>query len=470
MSHLDESLIADFVSTFSRLKIITDPQQSYDYLCDESSLKPLKSSIVVFPKTTRDVSALCQYASQHNLPIVPRGAGSGLSGGCVPLESSVVICLEDMNEILEVDQDNLCITAQAGVITGHIRDEAAKYDLFYPPIPASVDYCSIGGNIATNAGGLCAVKYGVTRKYLLGLTCVLYDGRVIQTGGKYAKLSTGYELTQLICGSEGTLGIVTEVIVRVQSAQKYTSTMLIPGDSMQSLSDLVALLTRSPDVLPPTIELIPKAAVECVLSNYPQTRFPIENTYPAYLLLELDASSESEQERQLETFLEILPESFHEHLVLAQSETQRTELWELRKNVRNAIVAMGEYVEADAVVARSCITQLVEAAYEVGQTHQLKTICYGHAGDGNLHTYFLKGSISDAQWPKLSETVLKDFFSKCIDMGGNISGEHGIGALKRNYLHQAYSKDYISLLRNIKRAFDPKGKLNPGKVLPPSDS
>lgn len=446
------------------LEIWTDPEKIEPYLHDEAARSKQKPIAVLFPRTAKDVAKILKFATKHRLAVIPRGAGSGLSGGALPTIQSLVLSLERMNHILEIDEASAVAVVEPGVITGEIRKAAEERQLFYPPVPASVDLCTIGGNIATNAGSLCAVKYGGMRDYILGLEVVLPTGEIIQTGGRNLKSSTGYNLTQLIIGSEGTLGVVTKIFLRLIPLPKERVTILAPFSHLDQLSQAVVTLL-SEGIVPPTLELIPKEAIRYVLERHPELSYPYPDA-KASLLLELDAQDAASLETQIETLQISLERSGSGDPLMATTSVQRDKLWEVRKQIRDSVANSGEYEEADSVVPRRNIPALLRAAEACGKRHNLEVISYGHAGDGNLHTYFLRGDTSQALWKKESKKALKAFFQETIKLGGTISGEHGIGLLKKSYLPIACSRTEIDLMRKIKKAFDPKNILNPDKLFP----
>jgi glycolate oxidase len=444
-------------------RLWTDAEKIAPYANDEA-WKGSSPRAVAFPVSTQEVSSLLSWANASRVPVVPRGAGSGLSGAAAPPAGALVLSLERMNRLLEVDPRDLTATVEPGLITGELRRAAEAKGLLYAPIPASVDFCSIGGNVATNAGGLCAVKYGVTRAHVLGLEAVLATGEVITTGGRFTKSSTGYDLTQLLCGSEGTLAVITRITVRLLPLPRERMTMLVPFASVAAVAEgVVAVLGTG--VIPPTMELLPKAAVDLVLAKHPEYPFPFKDA-AASLLVEMDGDEAGAIAEKVAFLAETLARHGGGEAAIASSAKQRDELWTLRKQVRDSIATSGEYIEADSVVPRPALPALLEAAESAARAAGVPQISYGHAGDGNLHTYFRRGSSSDAAWAKAKPAVLESFFRATVALGGTLSGEHGIGAAKREYMPIALSPAQLSLMRRLKSAFDPNGILNPGKVLP----
>lgn len=446
-----------------QIEIWDQPEHLHAFQRDESFAGALPLA-VAFPRSTQEVAEVMRYAHQHKLPVVPRGAGTGLAGAAVPLDHVLILSLEKMNRILAIDWERQVAIVEPGVITGQIRDAAEAEGLFYPPIPASVDSCTIGGNISTNAGGLCAVKYGVTREYVLALEVVLADGSIIRTGAPLAKNSTGYNLTQLIVGSEGTLGVVTQITLKLLPQPRERITLLAGFSSLTTVSQAVLRILQA-QVLPPTLELLPQGAVRCVLDRHPELSYPFPDM-AASLLIELDGRESAHLEHDLEKLESVLTQVGAQELRVATTASQRNLLWQVRKLVRDSIASSGDFVEADSVVPRPSLPHLVAAAQEVAKIAGLEVICYGHAGDGNLHTYFRRNRLPEEVWKIKSARALKLFFEKTVELGGMISGEHGIGFLKRDFLPMVFSPTEIELMKQIKRAFDPHDLLNPGKIFP----
>ncbi len=443
-------------------RVWTDDERVAPFANDEAARgeRPLA---VAFPESTEEVSKLLAHANAHGIPVIARGAGSGLSGAAISTKDAIVLSTARLDRIVSVGDADLVAVVEPGVITGDLRRAAEAKGLLYAPIPASVDFCTIGGNVATNAGGLCAVKYGVTREHVLGLTAVLATGEVIETGGRFKKSSTGYDLTQLLCGSEGTLAVITRIIVRLLPLPPEKMTMLVPFDSTRALTEGVVAVLEG-HVIPPTMEFLPKGAVRKVLAKH-DLPFPFPER-EATLLVEMDGRDAAVVAEQTAHVAEILAKKGGGDAVVAQTKTQRDELWTLRKQVRDSIATSGEYVEADSVVPRSKLPEMHDAAMEAGRREGLETISYGHAGDGNLHTYYLRGAMEDARWKAAGTAALTYLFEVTAKLGGTISGEHGIGSLKKAYLPIAMSGEQIALMKRIKSAFDPNGILNPGKVFP----
>ena len=441
----------------------TDAEKLAPFAKDEAS-SGVAPRAVAFPLDAPEIAAVLRWASATRTPVIPRGAGSGLSGGAVPLANCVVLSLEKMNRIVAIDASSMTATVEPGVITGDIRRAAAAKGLLYAPIPASLDFCTIGGNVATNAGGLCAVKYGVTREHVLGLEAVLPTGEIVNTGGALAKNSTAYNLTQLLCGSEGTLAVISRIILKLLPLPAETVTLLAPFDSVDALANAVVAVLGGKSI-PSTMELLPRSAVQCVLGKHPDYSYPFPEK-AASLLVELDGMDAAATAEAAMAVAAVLQANGAGEPVVATTATRRAELWTLRKQVRDSIANTAPYVEADAVVPRAKLPELLRAADSAAAAAGLTHITYGHAGDGNLHTYFWRGSHDDAAWAAASKTALTHLFEKTVALGGTLSGEHGIGFLKRDYLPIAVPESTILLMKRLKAAFDPQGILNPHKVLP----
>ena len=443
-------------------RVWVDRERIAPYANDEAARGSVPRA-VCFPESAAEVAEVLRWANRRRVPIIPRGAGSGLSGAAIASPDGVVLSLERLNKHLVVNAADLNVEADPGVITGDIRRAAEAQNLLYAPIPASVDFCTIGGNVATNAGGLCAVKYGVTREHVLGLECVLPTGEIMRTGGAFTKSTAGYNLTQLICGSEGTLAVVTRVILKLLPLPTARMTMLAPFDSLGALVDGVLAVLAGP-VTPPTMELLPRAAVRCVLERHPDYSYPFRDA-TASLLLEVDGRDPDVVASQLAAIAETLEKAGSGEARVAATPAQREELWTLRKQVRDSIANRGEYVEADCVVPRRHLAKLLEAAEAAANISGLEQISYGHAGDGNLHTYFLRPKDQDdVAWHDAGHHAMEFLIRTTASLGGTLSGEHGVGTLKRNFLPLVIDAAQLALMRRVKQAFDPNNILNPGKI------
>jgi glycolate oxidase len=403
-----------------------------------------------------------RIAAQHDVPVVPRGMSSGLAGGSIPVRGGVVLSLTRMNRILEIDEENMTATVEAGVVTADLQAEVEKLGLFYPPDPSSIKQSTIGGNVACNAGGPRCLKYGVTGNYVLGLTVVLADGRVLQTGGKAIKYVTGFNMNQFFVGSEGALGIVTEVILRLICKPPYARTALVHFPRLEGASQSVhAVLTRG--LVPATLELLDETAIECI-EEAMQLGLPLD--VEAIVLIETDGADEDSVNREIDAIADICLQTGASRVDVARSEEERAELWRARRSVspslaRKAPNKLGE----DITVPRSAIPEAVRRIKAIGARYGLPIVVFGHAGDGNLHPNILFDRRDAEQWAKI-EPMVAEIFQVALDLGGTLSGEHGIGTFKLPYMREALGQASINIQWRVKQALDPQNILNPGKVLP----
>ncbi len=413
---------------------------------------------VIFPRDTLEIAGILELANAELVPVTPRGAGTGLSGGAVPVYGGIVLSLEKMTRILEIDEENFCATAQAGAVLSKFCEEIDKHRLYYPLYPGEMS-ATIGGNVATNAGGMRAVKYGVTRNFVMGLKAVLPSGEIISTGGKYVKSSTGYDLTQLLTGSEGTLAIISEVTLRLINPPGSREILLIPFNSLSEAIRCVPIILKE-RILPVSIEFM-EADILGLVKDYTGNEFPIPG-YPAYLMLMIEVDNYDEFGSISERISEICLKNGAVDTYVPGSERAKRRLLETREKFYPTLQHRGMLDLADVVVPRSKIADFVEEVKQISRNYGIPVIAYGHAGDGNVHLHPLGPNIA-------SESVIQDLQSEIyqagIKMGGTISGEHGIGADKRKYMPLAVSPESIDLMKRVKKAFDPNNILNPGKVL-----
>jgi glycolate oxidase len=417
--------------------------------------------VVALPESTEQTSEIVRLAAECRMPVVPRGMGSGLAAGSVPARSdSLIVCFTRMNRILEIDTVNTTVRAQSGVVTAVLQAEVEKHGLFYPPDPSSIRHSTIGGNIACNAGGPRCLKYGVTGNYVLGLTVVLADGRVLETGGKPIKDVTGYSLTSLFTSSEGTLGLITEALLRLVARPRHVKTALAEYGSLADASRSVnAILSEG--IVPGTLELMDQTAIVCIEEAM---HLGLSTDVEAVLIIETDGSDETTVTREIEAVGRICGESGARTVKVAQTEEERDGLWRARRSVgaslaRKAPNKLGE----DITVPRSAIPEVVERLRGISAVHGLPIVIFGHAGDGNLHPNILFDKRIPEQWAKV-ERMMGEVFQVALSVGGTLSGEHGVGMLKRPYFAQALGPVSVDVQRRIKAALDPLNILNPGKM------
>jgi glycolate oxidase len=430
----------------------------------DGTFAEFRPDLVVTPGSTEDVSQVLQVAYKEDIPVVPQGMASGLAAGCVPTAGGIALSMTRMDRLLEIDRVNMTATAEAGLITAMLQEEVEALGLFYPPDPGSLKHSSLGGNVACNAGGPRCLKYGVTGDYVMGLTVVLADGRVLRTGGKAIKNVTGYNLTQLFVGSEGTLGVITEVIVGLIPKPRYVQTLLAIFPRLDDASRAVNSVLVA-GVIPATLELIDETAIACI-EEFMHLGLPLDKE--AILILEADGNDETTVLREIETIAGLCRESGASEIQMAQNEAERESLWQARRSLLPSLArrAPNQLLE-DVTVPRSEIPDMIRRVKEISRQYDLPVVVFGHAGDGNLHPTILFDNRDPTRWP-LVEKAAHDTFLAALELGGTLSGEHGIGMLKRDYMERALGPAAIDVHRGLKRALDPKNLLNPGKVIPAS--
>jgi len=415
--------------------------------------------LVVLPASTEDVQAIAKLCNETKTPIVARGSGTNLSAGTCPLKGGVVLSFQRMDQILELDKENLTLTVQPGVITQKICDYVEANGLFYPPDPSSMRISSIGGNIMENSGGLRGLKYGVTRDYVLGLTVVLANGDILRTGGKLAKDVAGYDLTRLMVGSEGTLGIVTEALLKLVPPPESKKTMLAVYESMDDAAETVSAIIAA-KIIPATLEFLDQATIE-VVEDFAHVGLPTDAA--AVLLIEQDGASEV-VERDINLIADICREHRATSVETAQSEEEATALLTARRTALSACARKRPTtILEDATVPRSKVAEMVKAINHIADKYQLSICTFGHAGDGNLHPTVLTDARDQDEMARV-EKAFEEIFSTAIELGGTITGEHGVGAMKAPYLKWKLGESGIAMMRAIKSALDPNNILNPGKL------
>ena len=442
-------------------KYVSDaPEDIERHSVDESLEPPHPPEVVVSPAYTDEVSAVMRLAYSERIPVTPQGSRTGLSGGSHPVYGGIALNLERMNRILEVDAENLMAVVEPGVLIVDLHAETEKLGLLYPPDPGQ-ESGSLGGNISTNAGGVRGMKYGVTRDFVQGLEAVLPDGEVINLGGKVVKNSTAYSLMDLIIGSEGTLAVVTQATLKLVPKPRHTALVYVPFDSTRDAARTISEIVRR-KVMPYALEFMPQHAVETA-ERHLGRRLP-DNSHPAYLLIAVEGNSEGEVESQLETVGEVCLEMGAEDAYVADTAARQGQLWEGRKCVFDAYKAFWEIDEVDACVPRSRIPDYIEGAEEVQGSHGVIISNIGHAGDGNVHSIIVKGDLGDEEWHRVLPLVIGELIHLALELGGTLSGEHGVGLAKKGYLVGQVGEVQVELMRGIKRVFDPRNILNPGKV------
>ena len=433
-----------------------------EYSHDETEDLSFIPELVVKPQNTDQISNIMRYCNSQNIPVTPCGARTGLSGGSLPIEGGVVLSLEKLNSIIKIDERNLQSIVEPGVINEEFQNAVKEKGLFYPPDPASKGSCMIGGNIAENAGGPKALKYGVTKDYVLNLEVVLPTGEIIWTGANVLKNSTGYNLTQIIIGSEGTLGIITKIVFRLIPLPTKDITMLVPFNSSEKACEAVSAVFMS-GIIPSALEFIERDAIEWTI-KYTNISVSILPETKAHLLIEVDGNNMDTLYSDCEKISNIMYKFDSGDILIADSFSEKENLWKLRRSIGEAVKSNSIYKEEDTVVPRAELAKLLNGVKEIGNKYGFKSVCYGHAGDGNLHINIIKGDMKNKKWNNELSNAIREIFILTKDLGGTLSGEHGIGLVQKNYMDIVFSDIEISLQKGIKKLFDPNNILNPGKM------
>ncbi len=444
--------------------VFTDKEKLEHYGKDETEDLLFIPEVVVKPNTPQQISDILKLANKHIIPVTPRAAGTGLSGGALPVMGGIILSVERFNKILEIDERNLQVTVEPGVINEVFQNAVAQKGLFYPPDPASKGSCFMGGNVAENSGGPKCVKYGVTKDYILNLEVVLPTGEIIYTGANTLKNSTGYHLTQLMVGSEGTLGIVTKIIVKLIPLPKHNLLMLVPFRNTEEACMAVSEIFRA-GYTPSALEFMERDALDWVSKHVQSSVVKLEDDIQAHLLIEVDGNNLDVLMQDMEAISEVVSKFNIAEILFAESQAQKDELWKLRRKINEAVKATAISKEQDTVVQRAELPQLIKGIKEIGKRYHFRSVCYGHAGDGNLHTRIIKDNMPDEQWNgEHIKKAIAEIFLLCKKLGGTISGEHGIGWIQKEYMHLMFSEKEIELQKQIKKVFDPNLILNPGKI------
>jgi len=458
---IDHPILADLRAALPALRLITEPDATEPYRRDETEFVPDGQPLAIaFPASTDEVSGVVRACAAHHVPVVARGGGSGLSGGANAVEGCIVVVMTGMDRIIEIDPDNLVVMTQAGVITADLEKAVEAKGLLYPPDPASHEISCIGGNIAENAGGLRCVKYGVTRDWVLGLEVVLADGEVIRTGGRNIKDVMGYDLTRLMVGSEGTLGIITEATLRLRPLPAPKTTLLAFFPSVGHAGDAVSRITAA-GVVPVTLEMLDRHIIDAVEGAL---QLGLDPEAGAMLMIESDAGGDL-AERELDTAAAACEAAGSTSLDRATDATEADAMREARRKAHWALGQIGQARTEDVSVPRSRVAELIAAIARISERHDMEIGVFGHAGDGNFHPAYVTGH-DDPRAEQRTDAVRAEVYTAVLALGGSISGEHGTGLTKRKFLEQQVGPRGLAAMRAIKTALDPDDILNPGKVLP----
>ena len=457
---IDRTIVKEIGDMVGKENVLEDRETRVCYAYDATNIHHLPD-LVVFPRTPQHISAVLKLANQHRFPVVPRGAGTGFTGGTIPVEGGVVLVLTKMNKILKIDQENLLAIVEPGVVTYDLQQEVEKIGLFYPPDPASLKSSTLGGNVAECAGGPRAVKYGVTKDYVLGLEAVLPTGEIISSGVQTVKSVVGYDLTKLLVGSEGTLGVITKIILRLIPLPKAKRTMLVIFPTIESAATSVSHIISS-RIIPTTLEFMDNSTIRCV-EDYLHMGLPVDAG--ALLIIEVDGAPEA-LTGEVEEIRKICQTNQAMEIKVARDKQEAEDLWKARRAVSSAVVKLNPTkINEDVTVPRSKVADLLRRAEAISKKYDLIIVNFGHAGDGNIHVNVLIDKRKPGELEK-AHAAVKEIFQSTLDLGGTLSGEHGIGITKAPYLPLELGDMGVEVMKRIKKAFDPNNILNPGKIFP----
>lgn len=462
MESIQNKVLEELKKIVGETYLWVEPSAMAAFAQDESIALPVLPQAVVFPADTLQISEILKICNLHRIPVTVRGGGSGLTGAAVPEQGGIVLDIRRLNQILSIDFANFQVTVEPGVVTEILQNTLKEKGLYYPPDPSSRGSSFIGGNVATNAGGPRAVKYGVVREYVLNLEVVLADGAVIWTGANTLKNSTGYSLTQLMIGSEGTLGVVTKIVLKLLPHPTHDMLLLAPFRSVRGACEAVSAIFRA-GITPSAIELMDRKAIDWAADYLAMSRLDIGEDIAAQLLIEVDGFDSQQLQEDCEKIYAAIADFDAGEILFADNEVQKRELWKLRRNVSSAIKAHKIYKKEDTVVPRQQMPQLLEAVAQLEEKYGFDAVCFGHAGDGNLHINIVQGQRLDAEVEHWSEAIV-ELVTTVKNLGGTLSGEHGIGSVQKPYMSLMVGDTNLQLMRGIKQVFDPNNILNPGKI------
>jgi len=458
---MDQQITAQLVNIVGKKGVLTSPEDLAVYSYD-GTFEECNPDIVVLPESTEQVSNIVKLASKHQIPIVTRGMASGLAAASVPFSGGIALVMTRMDKVIELDLENAMVRVEAGIVTADLQAFVEKHGLFYPPDPSSIRHSTIGGNIACNAGGPRCLKYGVTGDYVLGLTVVLADGSILKTGGKVIKDVVGYDLTSLFTGSEGTLGIITEALLKLTAKPKYARTALVEFSSIADASKTVNEILMA-GIIPATLELMDQTAINCIEDAL---HIGLPRDVAAFLLIESDGVDLEQTKQEIETIAELCKKTGATKISVAKDEPERANLWKARRSISPSLARLSpNKLGEDITVPRSAIPEAVRRLKAISQKYGLPIVIFGHAGDGNLHPNILFDKRDPEHMRKL-ELMVAEEFDLALELGGTLSGEHGVGTLKRPYMIKALGENSVNIQKKIKQVLDPLNILNPGKVLP----
>ncbi len=458
------TILAEIRNAIGNDNVFVDEDSLAAYAHDETEDLKYYPEVVVKPLNTSDVSALLKICNQYKVPVTPRGGGTGLSGAALPVFGGVLLSMEKFKSIINIDTENLQATVEPGVITEVFMNEVAEMGLLYPVDPSSKGSCFMGGNVAHGSGGPRVVKYGTIREYILNLEIVLANGDVIWTGANTLKYASGYNLTQLMIGSEGTLAVVTKIVTKLIPAVSQNVLMLGSFATNEQACSAVSAIFRA-GITPSALEFMERKGVEWVM-KFDDIKFDLKDDVNAFLMIEFDGDDLDTIFKDCEKANIVLEEYGCIDVLFADTAQQKEDIWKMRRTMAESVKSNSVYKEEDTVVPRAALPQLMNGIKEIGNKYGFESVCYGHAGDGNLHINIIKAGMSDEDWKSKLKDGIVEIFELTAALGGTISGEHGIGLVQKDYMPIKYSEIHLNLMRNIKAVFDPNSILNPGKITP----
>jgi len=462
---LQPEIIQKLTAIVGENYIFTDQETRNHYGHDETEDYVFPPNVVVKPANSEEIAAVLKVANDYKIPTTPIGARTGLSGGALSIYEGIGLSTERLNKIIDIDELNLQVTVEPAVITQVLREAVAEKSLFYPVDPSSMGSCWIGGNIAENSGGARAVKYGVTKDYVLNLEVVLPNGDIIWTGANTLKNSTGYNLTQLMVGSEGTLGVITKAVLKLLPQNSHNVLMLVPFYKAHEACEAVSAIFRA-GIVPSALEFMERDAIDWTLKYHDNINVSVNDNVQAHLLIEVDGNYPEILMQEAEKIMTVVEQFEIDEVLFADTEDQKNALWKLRRSVAEAVKSNSVYKEEDTVVPRYMLPELLTGIKKIGAKYGFQSVCYGHAGDGNLHVNIIKGNMTDDHWKTQVPIGIREIFELTVSLKGTLSGEHGIGFVQKNFMDIAFTRTHLELIESIKRVFDPNNVLNPGKIFP----
>lgn len=462
---LQPEIIQKLTAIVGENYIFTDQETRNHYGHDETEDYVFPPNVVVKPANSEEIAAVLKVANDYKIPTTPIGARTGLSGGALSIYEGIGLSTERLNKIIDIDELNLQVTVEPAVITQVLREAVAEKGLFYPVDPSSMGSCWIGGNIAENSGGARAVKYGVTKDYVLNLEVVLPNGDIIWTGANTLKNSTGYNLTQLMVGSEGTLGVITKAVLKLLPQNSHNVLMLVPFYKAHEACEAVSAIFRA-GIVPSALEFMERDAIDWTLKYHDNINVSVNENVQAHLLIEVDGNYPEILMQEAEKIMTVVEQFEIDEVLFADTEDQKNALWKLRRSVAEAVKSNSVYKEEDTVVPRYMLPELLTGIKKIGAKYGFQSVCYGHAGDGNLHVNIIKGNMTDDHWKTQVPIGIREIFELTVSLKGTLSGEHGIGFVQKNFMDIAFTRTHLELMESIKRVFDPNNVLNPGKIFP----